>query len=80
MVLDSQVQTPRAAGSRCTCHLSGLLKPLFSSGCPPTHQTKASSHTKANSDAAAIAIGAHWSRRTRVITKAADPINRNQTR
>ena len=32
------------------------------------HQTKASSHTNATSDAPAIAIGAHWSRRTRVIT------------
>ena len=32
------------------------------------HQTKTSSHTNATSDAPAIAIGAHWSRRTRVIT------------
>ena len=27
MVLDSQCRPPRAAGSRCDCHLSGLLKP-----------------------------------------------------
>ena len=34
----------------------------------PPHQTNISIHTNATSDAPAIAIGAHWSRRTRVIT------------
>ena len=33
----------------------------------PPHQTNTSSHTNATSDAPEIAIGAHWSRRTRVI-------------
>jgi len=43
--------------------LLGMGKP-----CESDHQTKASSHTNATSDAPAIAIGAHWSRRARVIT------------
>ena len=69
MVLDSQVQTP----SGCRLKLRKLLQrytghPCFLQGAPPTHQTKASIHTNATSDAPAIAIGAHWSRRTRVIT------------
>ena len=69
MVLDSQVQTP----SGCRLKMRSLLErsaeaPCFLQAAPPTHQTKASSHTNATTDTPAIAIGAHWSRRTRVIT------------
>ena len=60
---------PRAAGSRCAHCLSVVPDtPVLFRLPPPTHQTKASSHTNATSDAPAIVIGAHWSRKTRVIT------------
>jgi len=70
VVLDSQVQTP----SGCRLKMRFLLErstqaPCFLQAAPLTQQTKASSHTNATSDNPAIAIGAQWSRRTRVITK-----------
>ena len=69
MVLDSQVQTPSGCRFKMRLPLErSTYAPCFLQAAPPTHQTKASSHTNTTSDAPAIAIGAHWSRRTRVIT------------
>ena len=46
---------------------SAIYTPKRAGKAPP-HQTNASSHTSATSDALASANGAHWLRRTRVIT------------
>ena len=59
----------RGAGGKSLAaqSISVIYTPKRSGKAPP-HQTNASSHTSATSDAPASANGAHWLRRTRVIT------------